>query len=403
LSAAAILRWLCLPVVALALAACASTPRIPFTVEEQAIAEVPGFPNVRIWGDGTFAEAERKNLGPRPAKGKSLQILAISGGGSAGAFGAGVLAGWTALGTRPQFDVVSGVSTGALTAPFAFLGPAYDKELVHLYTSGVTSNIFRMKFLPAGLLGTSLFEVGAFRQLVEQYATEDMLRAVAAEHRKGRRLIVVTTNMDAQRPVVWNMGLIAASGRPDALKLFQDVLIASASIPAILPPVLIDVTAEGKSFQELHADGATATQVFTIPEGILAAASPKLLPHIGKAELWVVVNNTLAPEFKLTPEGTLSVGGRGLATMLKAQLRSGIIASYGFTKQAGIQFRLANIDRQVPYDPADAFNTDYMRTLFKLGYDRTTAGTLWKDKPVLDLAPAEATRTAVQATRAGAN
>ncbi|POR45566.1 patatin-like phospholipase family protein [Bosea psychrotolerans] len=365
----------------LALAGCASAPRTPFTLQEQAIAQVPGFPDVRVWGDGSLADFARQRLGPSPRKTSSLTYLALSGGGSGGAFGAGVLAGWTASGKRPRFDLVSGVSTGALIAPFAFLGPGYDETLIHIYTSGITSKLYQMKWLPSGLLGSGLLEAGPLRRMVEQYATRELLTAVAAEHRKGRRLIVVTTNMDAQRPVVWDMGRIASSGQPGALKLFQDVLVASASIPAAFPPVLLDVQAGSGSFQELHSDGATANQVFTIPDSVLLSPRPGRLPGLGKADLYVIINNALIPEFDVVSNSTFSVGSRALSTMIKAQTRSAINATYGFSKRAGIRFHLAAIDKAVPYNPTDAFNQDYMQTIFKLGYEESLSGKLWKSTP----------------------
>jgi hypothetical protein len=301
-----------------ALAGCASAARTSFTMREQAIAQVPGFPGVRVWGDGSIDDFARQGLGPSPGKANSRTYLALSGGGSGGAFGAGVLAGWTASGKRPRFDLVSGVSTGALIAPFAFLGPAYDETLSYIYTSGITSTLYQMKWLPSGLLGSGLLEAEPLRRMVEQYATGELLAAVAAEHKKGRRLIVVTTNMDAQRPVVWDMGRIASNGQLGALKLFQDVLVASASIPAAFPPVLIDVQAGSQAFQELHSDGATANQVFTIPDSVLLSAISGRLPRVDKAALYVIINNALIPEFEVVPNSTFSVGSRALSTMIKA-------------------------------------------------------------------------------------
>jgi predicted acylesterase/phospholipase RssA len=382
-----------------ALAGCASAARTSFTPREQAIAQLPGFPGVRVWGDGSIDEFARQGLGPSPGKANSLTYLALSGGGSGGAFGAGVLAGWTASGKRPHFDLVSGVSTGALIAPFAFLGPAYDETLRYIYTSGITSTLYQMKWLPSGLLGSGLLEAEPLRRMVEQYATDELLAAVAAEHKKGRRLIVVTTNMDAQRPVVWDMGRIASSGQPGALKLFQDVLVASASIPAAFPPVLIDVQAGSQAFQELHSDGATASQVFTIPDSVLISARPFAarpgsanpgstppgkLPRMGKATLYVIINNALIPEFEVVPNSTFSVGSRALSTMIKAQTRSAINATYGFARRVGIGFHLAAINKAIPYSPTDAFNKDYMQTVFKLGYEESLSGKIWKSAPVFD-------------------
>lgn len=378
-------RWLFVAAVAMLCASCTTMPRADVTADDTALAEVAGYPNVRVWGDGTFADFESSGLAPKRQPGKTVRLLAISGGGSSGAYGAGLLVGWSATGKRPAFDIVSGVSTGALMAPFAFLGPAYDDELTYVYTSGVTKNVATMKWLPAGLFGSSLFEQGPLRKLVERFADRKMLDAIAAEDRKGRRLVVVTTNMYAQRPVVWNMGKIAASKDPGAVKLFADVLIASASIPAVYPPVFIDAQADGKQIREMHSDGGSAIQVFAVPDGVLAAASPKSLPDVRRAELYMIVNNTLFPEFEVVDDSTLAIGGRGLATLLKAQTRNSVIATYGFARRFGIKFNLSTIDRSVPYDPTDPFNPEYMRTLYKFGYERALSGDAFRSDPETDL------------------
>ena len=357
----------------LILPACTALPRAEFTAREQQIAEVPGFKGIRTWADSTLEDFKRNGV----TLVDRLAFCSLFGSiqwGSGGAFGAGVLVGWTASGSRPVFDLVSGVSTGALIAPFAFLGSEYDRTLAEIYTSDVVGDVVQMQFLPAGLFGSGILQPEPLRRLVEKYADERLLVAIAGEHRKGRHLLVITTNMDAQRAVVWDMGKIAASGRFEALKLFRDILVASASVPAIFPPVLIDVQAGGKHFQEMHADGGPSTQVFTIPEGVLSAASSRLLPKGTQADLYVVINNALFPEFKVTSNNTFAIGGRGLDTMIKSQTRGSLDATYAFTKRAGIGFHVASIDRAVPYSALDPFNADYVRTLFKLGYDQATSG-----------------------------
>ena len=221
----------------LILPACTALPRAEFTAREQQIAEVPGFKGVRTWADSTLEDFKRNGVALLSTDSHSVRYLALSSGGSGGAFGAGVLVGWTASGSRPVFDLVSGVSTGALIAPFAFLGSEYDRTLAEIYASDVAGDVVQMQFLPAGLFGSGILQPEPLRRLVEKYADERLLVAIAGEHRKGRRLLVVTTNMDAQRAVVWDMGKIAASGRFEALKLFRDIL-ADAGINRRLIPGL---------------------------------------------------------------------------------------------------------------------------------------------------------------------
>src|SRR6266702_6155692 len=217
--------------------------RAPFTVQDEDVAVIPGIPDARIWGD---SETEFARLLPQA----SGPWLAISGGGSDGAYGAGVLTGWSESGTRPEFAVVTGVSIGALIAPFAFLGPKYDEEVHKNFTTIGAADIFEDR-----TTRDSLFDYWPLKRLIEQRVTPTLLSEIAAEHARGRRLFVATTNLDAGRRVIWNMGAIAAKGDDKALKLFRDVVLASASIPGFFQPVSIEVEANGKKFQEMHLDG----------------------------------------------------------------------------------------------------------------------------------------------------
>ena len=219
---------------ALALASCATVTRIPYTQHEQTAAVIPGIPGARIWADDPAIATVRRSVVSRvPAK--QPVVLALSGGGADGAFGAGLLAGWSARGTRPQFTLVTGASAGALIAPFAFLGPAYDETLRSVFATGEMANLLQSEGL-AGLFGTGLFKTEPLRDLIARHVDGSMLAAVAREHRAGRRLYVVTTNLDAQRTAIWDMGEIAASGDPGALDLFRNVLTASASFRACSRP-----------------------------------------------------------------------------------------------------------------------------------------------------------------------
>ena len=235
--------------------------RTSFTVEEENAAVIPGIPDARVWGDlaADFARLLPAASGP---------WLAISGGGSDGAFGAGVLTGWTQSGTRPEFTVVTGVSIGALIAPFAFLGPRYDEEVHKNFTTIGAADIFEDR-----ITRDSLFDFWPLKRLVEHRVTAKLLSEIAAEHARGRRLFVVTTNLDAGRRVVWNMGAIATRGDDAALKLFREVLLASSSIPGFFSPVVIDVEANGKKLHEMHNDGTLTAPFFVMPESMISAGS----------------------------------------------------------------------------------------------------------------------------------
>ncbi|WP_439630218.1 patatin-like phospholipase family protein [Shinella sp.] len=362
------------------LAGCVAPDRIAYGPRAAANATIEGFEHIRIYADTGRDLPDARGWLPVPAR-NEINYLVLSGGGAGGAFSVGALKAWSDKGGRPQFDIVSGVSTGALIAPYAFLGSAYDDTLVDLYTSGVAKELIDADFLPKGLLGASLLKQAPLRTMVERYLTRDILAKIAAEHRKGRRLLVLTSNLDSQRAVIWNMGAIANSGRADALKLFQDVIIASASIPGLYPAVLIKATSEGRAFEEMHSDGGSASQILTIPEGWMASSDKVDWPKGFKFNMFIIVNNALIPEFSTTTNNTFAVMARANSALIKAQTRSALLATYVYAQKTGIRFHVASIDTQVPYKMTDPFNTNYMRAVYNLGYAKAASGSLWKDRP----------------------
>ncbi|GJD30227.1 hypothetical protein PMNALOAF_1471 [Methylobacterium adhaesivum] len=367
------------------LGACGSTPRIPYTASEAAVASVPGMDlSVRAYADAsdkTFTE-----MAARPENKKvPFAYLALSGGGGDGAYGAGILNGWTESGKRPEFSLVSGVSTGALIAPFAFVGPEYDAVLKDIYTSGIASTLVQSPSVTNILFGSGLFGDGRLRGLVRRYVTPELLAAVAAQHAKGRRLLVVTTNLDSQRAVIWNMGAIATNGGPTALDLFADVLTASASIPAVFPPQLLDVQAEGRAFQEMHVDGSVVTPVFTLPQSFILRDGR--FKAGAKSDIYVIINGRLEPEFDLAQNNTLSIVERSFTTASRARSRATMATTYAFTRANGIGFNLTYIDESAPNTTAArGFDTSYMRGLYEAGYQAGRTGTFWhKNVPTAPL------------------
>ncbi|MBX5200089.1 patatin-like phospholipase family protein [Rhizobium sp. NZLR1] len=367
---------------ALILSGCTETMDRALDAKEAETASIAGYGEIRTYLDARLDEAPKDLLDWDPATRRDcVDALMISGGGAGGAFSVGVLSAWSVMKTRPEFDVVTGVSTGALIAPFAFLGPSYDDTLVHLYTSGVAEELARSK-RAGGLFGPSLLRADPLRRMVEQFITPAILRQVAAEHRKGRRLLVLTTNLDTQRAVVWNMGAIAISGRPDALRLFQDIMVASASIPGVYPAVMIKARSGGRHFEEMHSDGGSASQVLMLPQALLTSSHRLGPTKRATVNFYVIVNNALMPEFAKTPDKTLSVVARAFSIFVKSQTQSALTALYNYSKLTGARFHLASIDVQVPYSMLDPFNTNYMRAVYNLGYAELMAGTLWRDSPV---------------------
>ena len=358
------------------IAACGTVARAPYTAEQAAMAGVPGIPGARVYADASVDTVAELVARPQ-TNGVGFTYLALSGGGGDGAYGAGVLNGWSASGKRPDFSLVSGVSTGALIAPFAFLGPGYDSYLTEIYTSGVASELVASPNLANVLFGSGLFGDGRLQGLIGRYVTADLLAAVATEHAKGRRLLVVTTNLDSQRAVIWNMGAIAASGAPNAVDLFRDVLAASASIPAVFPPQFIDVSAGSASFQEMHVDGSVVTPVFTLPQALLLRDGK--IRTSGKASIYVVINGRLEPDFDVTKDNTLAIVGRSFTTASRARSRAALAATYALARTNGIGFNLTYVNANGPnVAAANGFDTSYMRALYQEGLAKGRTGEFWE-------------------------
>lgn len=372
---------LTLLIVVLVVSGCTTTSVDSYTQHEATHASIEGYTNIRSYLDTGPAETDGADAWVVPSGKQDVNFLAISGGGAGGAFTVGILKAWSETGARPKFDVVTGVSTGALIAPYAFLGERYDNRLVTLYTGGTASSLVQARWMGSGLVRSSLLDGAPLREMVNRYITAGVMREIAQEHRKGRRLLILTTNLDSQRAVVWNMGVIANSGQPDALDLFQKVLVASASIPGMFPAVMIDVATDNKRFQEMHSDGGAVSQVLTLPDSMLASQLSEPTRRSRGFHMYVIVNNALIPEFSETKNKTLVVVGRAYSTLIKSQTKNALFALHNFSQQNGIELYIAAIDEQVPYSMSDPFNTAYMRTVFQLGYSKMQQGALWKRQP----------------------
>jgi hypothetical protein len=381
---------------ALALASCGamvSRNPVPLALETQAEVVGMGPTPVRFWGDqlppnsdAMVKEKWAQTRANRPhlmAKGKRpiVNFLALSGGGSDGAFGAGVLVAWTASGKRPEFDLVTGVSTGALTAPFAFLGPKYDQALKHVFTQSSTKDIAIMQPVRGLLGGDSLASNAPLAKVIAHYIDEGFLREVAEEHRKGRRLLIGTTNLDAERPVIWDMGRIATSGSPDALQLFRTVLLASAAIPAVFPPGFIKVAVEGAVYDEMHVDGGTTREVFLVPTQFMASRVDGGLGINPIRRAYIIRNGHVAPEYKAVKARTLSIAGRAVSSLIKSQGVGDLYELYVFAKKNGIDYNLAYIPGGFIDTSTSSFDEVYMTKLYDLGFSLAQAGYPWKKVP----------------------
>jgi hypothetical protein len=347
---------------------------------------------IRFWGDQLPPNADaivkekwaqvRANRPELLAKGRPVvNFLALSGGGSDGAFGAGVLGGWTASGKRPEFDVVTGVSTGALSAPFAFLGPKYDQALKQVYTQTDTKDVAIAQPVRGLLGGDALASNAPLAKVVASYVNDEFLREVAAEHLKGRRLLIGTTNLDAERPVIWDMGAIATSGRPEALDLFRTVLVSSAAIPAVFPPGFIKVAAGGGVYDEMHVDGGATREVFLVPTQFMASKTDARLGISPIRRAYIIRNGHVAPEYKAVKPKTLSIAGRAVSSLIKSQGVGDLYELYVFAKKNGMDYNLAYIPGDFIDTSTQAFDPVYMTKLYDLGFRMAQAGYPWKKTP----------------------
>ena len=380
----------------LLLQGCATPSRLAAVpVQDTTRAEIPGIPNARYWVQtdiepfvrDALASAQREQAylartghqGPLPP----VNFLAVSGGGDDGAFGAGLLVGWTETGTRPEFRGVTGVSTGALIAPFAFLGPEEDDTLREVYTAIGPANVLEPRSLLVALTSDALADNSPLFELISRYINAEFLARIAREYQeKGRLLLIGTTNLDARRGIVWNMGAIAASGDPKALDLFRKILLASAAIPAAFPPVMIDVEVNGKPYQEMHVDGGTQAQVFLYPPrmfDLIRQQGVNVTPR--ERSVYIIRNARLDPDWAAVERSTLTIAGRAISSLIQTQGLGDLYRIYTTAQRDGLDYNLAYIGADFNAEHKEDFDTAYMRALFDYGYQLGRKGYPWQKTP----------------------
>ena len=382
------------------LAGCASTIEraiVPAALADNAVS-IPGLAHVRFWGDevptnvlATLRERMPSLNGPPRAHTSEngrpvVHYLALSGGGSDGAYGAGLLVGWSAAKTRPAFEFVTGISAGALIAPFAFLGPAYDRTLEEIWSHYGDDDLFVKQ--PLGVLfgASSAVDTAPLAAVIAHYIDQKLLNAVGREYKKGRVLLIGTTNIDAKRPVVWNMGEIALSNAPGALQLFRDVILASASIPGIMPPVRIKVTAGSESFDELHVDGGVTRQVFLTPAALRLTDFDSFYPAPPLRRVYVIRNGRLSPRYKGVETSATALAATSISTLLNYQANGDIYRIYTASVRDGAEFRLASDQSQLEQTSPDIFDKNHMSNLFAYARSQAARGYPWQ-RTLPDLTP----------------
>ncbi len=379
--------------------ACAALPRhiaVPEKISQEVA--VDGFPSsIRFWADeapedfaqmiAKRAEAYRSmHVAYYKAHGSypPVNYLAISGGAYDGAFGAGLLCGWSDAGTRPDFSLVTGVSTGALIAPFVYIGKKYDPLLHTVYTNTKSDNIFitSIWMLLDGLTGgLALIDSTPLEHSINTSITPEIVKEMAEQNRKGKKLYIATTNMEAQRGVIWDIGEIAASGNPKSLTLIHQIMLASASVPGIFQPVFIDVHAGNTHYTEIHADGGVTSQVFAYPLKINRAVIEAIMQNGFERHLYIIRNSKVSPEYHTMDPWVLSLSQRSLETLIKYQGLGDLYRLYVATKRDGVHYHLATIPSDFKAESKELFDPNYMRQLFQVGYAMGKSGSSWQASP----------------------
>ena len=358
-------------------------------------AEIAGLTGIRDWGDEHSVEFQEdlihsmeQYLATKPEGFKyeddTLNILALSGGGSYGAFAAGVLNGWDASGTRPPFKLVTGISTGSLIAPFAFLGGEYDHKIGQLYTSINTNDIMKRKSVWSIATGTPyVSDNSPLYELMERYIDEKMLREIAKAHSEGRRLYIGTTNLDAQRLVIWNMGAIASSGHPGALELFRRVMLASAAMPVAFPPSMIEVQAGGSTYDEMHVDGGVSVEVFFYGDLIDLDKGREALNIKNRPEvrIYIIRSGRIRHQYKEVDMSIFHIAGKSLGSLTSNQAIGDLYRIYTIAQRDEIDYNLASVPTDYVSTPKEPFDPDDLQKLYDLGYNMAVSGYPWDKYP----------------------
>jgi predicted acylesterase/phospholipase RssA len=343
--------------------------------------------NARFAGEDVAAmrvEVERAFARRRSHAGSASPVtyLALSAGQEDGAFGAGLLVGWSRHGGRPEFQIVTGTSTGALAAPFAFLGPEFDWALEAMYTKTGVDDIVDARYLVAAVNNDALMDTEPLARTIAKYLSQRVLQRIAEEYGKGRLLLISTTNLDSGKLVIWNIGAIAASENPDRLELVRKIILASAAVPGLFPPVMIDATLKDGRHQEMHVDGGTVSQMFIYPPSLdMAAIIKSSAKRKERPAAYIIRNGRVSPQPEEVERGTLQIAGRAITTMIASNAVGELYRIYTTTQRDQIDFKLALIEDDFTEPYKRQFDHGYMSKLFAYGLAKGIAGYAWQTVP----------------------
>lgn len=338
--------------------------------------------------EAAYAQAEATKRKPTPEQvARRRSVLCLSGGGSYGAYSAGVLCGWTASGDRPgtngrpNFDVVTGISTGALIAPLAFLGPQYDDQIRRFYTTIEKKDVYTLRPI-RGLFTIALADNAPLARLVDTVLTPEVVLQIAQEHQKGRRLYVGTTELESKRFVFWDIGEIATRARPDNCELIKKVLLASSAIPGFFPPSKIPVTVDGRPFVEEHGDGGTTASIFFRPPYVPVEQRTPAGLDLAGVDLYMIVAGKLFADASPLKQRSLTIAGNSVSSVIYAQTRGDLQRLYLMSLVTGMNYHLAAIPGDFPAPVSSTtFERGAMTRMFDEGYRLAAARQAWRSTP----------------------
>jgi predicted patatin/cPLA2 family phospholipase len=359
---------------------------------------VLGLPNARFWAwidtEGAALVQEWEQSVGREEKAATssggmlppANFLVVSGGGGDGSFGAGLICGWSDAGTMPAFKLVTGVSTGSLIAPFAYLGGSYVEQLRKIYTTISDKDVRTMRALNGlygVVFGEALADTAPLYQLISRYVDKQMLADITVAYDQGRLLMIATASLDQQRPVLWNIGAIAASGHPDALELVRKIILASASIPGVFPPVMIDVEANGRRYKEMNVDAGVSAQMFLYPVDLGLRMNFRSGQFARERHAYLVRNGRLDPDWASVNRDFLTITERAIETMIHYLGYNDVLRIYQTAKRDGVDYNLALIETDFVTPKREPFDPKYMKALFDYAYEKGRRGYAWHKEPPL--------------------
>lgn len=316
--------------------------------------------------------------------GSPITYLSISGGGSRGAFGAGLLNGWTRHGNRPEFSMVTGISAGALMAPFAFLGSKYDAELKHFFTGVSDKDVVRNRSYAALWFSDGMADTSPLSRLIAETITPELLRKIAYEYTvRHRWLLIGTNNLDTGQPIIWNMGKIAAFDTPKALNLFRRVMLASASLPGYFSPVMMRVRYGNRDYDEMHVDGGVSRQVFLYPASLFHQSGAYRLLEGRKREAYLIRNGVLDDmTYETVERKTISIAKQALRQFGQSHEDGDTMMAYLTAQKDGFGFNMAYVtDDFSRTQPKSRFDQAYMQALFNYAEGLAEKGYPWAHTP----------------------